>query len=721
MKKYILLFLVCLYYPVSLQAQCTVAGNVTFHSQAEIDFFHLQHPGCNEITGNLRIEENTIFSVTNLSGLSQLERIGGDLIIQNNSELVSLAGLDQVNFIGGRLSILNNPELISIAGLHGLVSIEEDFRLINNESIINFSGIENLEEIGHYFTIEKNHGLKNLSGLDKLHSIGGNFLIKENNSLINLEGIETLALIQGRLYILENPSLVNLNGFGYINYAELQQLHINDNVNLGICDEPFICAYIHFDGNTNIHDNAFGCDSRNEIIQSCASLSILSAMVYYDINQNQIKDPEERAHLDLHMKINPLDLYLFPNSYNGESVIFLEGGNYNLAYQQMASPMWELTTSPASIDIEISDLIESEHQVFFGVYPTVSHSEMITSIVAPSARCNQFITFTVSTKNIGTTITKGTLWLEVDPDIVAGTYIDIPDVSEPNRYGWHYEELYPGQTITKEIKLKIPDASFTGAFLNFISYTTFNDVNGDHTSRYFEYNTEVRCSYDPNDKLVHPKRPGDYTLFDEDLIYTIRFQNTGNDVAYDVVIRDTLDPNLEVNSFRFISSSHEQVLNTTITDERYLTFEFNNIYLPDSTSNFDESQGYVDFFISPKEGLEEETLITNSAGIYFDENPPILTNDTKSLMVSMLPTTSINHSLKTNLSIFPNPTNGTVTFDIDGNQTGHLQVVNVIGEVVLEKEIIDDAEVVLNAFANGVYFFKVEIEGEMWIEKVIKY
>lgn len=67
------------------------------------------------------------------------------------------------------------------------------------------------------------------------------------------------------------------------------------------------------------------------------------------------------------------------------------------------------------------------------------------------------------------------------------------------------------------------------------------------------------------------------------------------------------------------------------------TFEFNNINLPDSTSNLEGSQGYVSYSIKAKTGLPENTIIKNTSAIYFDYNPPIITNTVENILVSELP------------------------------------------------------------------------------------
>ncbi len=71
---------------------------------------------------------------------------------------------------------------------------------------------------------------------------------------------------------------------------------------------------------------------------------------------------------------------------------------------------------------------------------------------------------------------------------------------------------------------------------------------------------QIRCAYDPNDKLSFPNRrseyPRNYTLFKEEMEFLVRFQNTGNDTAFTVVIRDTLDKNLDWSTFRPLVGSH---------------------------------------------------------------------------------------------------------------------------------------------------------------------
>jgi len=111
---------------------------------------------------------------------------------------------------------------------------------------------------------------------------------------------------------------------------------------------------------------------------------------------------------------------------------------------------------------------------------------------------------------------------------------------------------------------------------------------------------------------------------EETLFYHINFQNTGTDTAFNIVLRDTLDTDLDILTFVPGSGSHSYTY--FIDDARELTFTFADILLPDSNVNEPGSHGFVEYAIRPKTSVSNGTLIKNTTGIYFDFNPPVITN-----------------------------------------------------------------------------------------------
>lgn len=135
-------------------------------------------------------------------------------------------------------------------------------------------------------------------------------------------------------------------------------------------------------------------------------------------------------------------------------------------------------------------------------------------------------------------------------------------------------------------------------------------------------------SYDPNDKQAWPLGWGETHLLPPNtaIDYQIRFQNTGTAPALTVQLRDTLSPYLDLSTIKLGASSHDYHLE--IKEQGILHFIFNDINLPDSTTNLLASQGFVNFSIQQKKDLREGILIENKAAIYFDFNAPVITNTT---------------------------------------------------------------------------------------------
>lgn len=182
-------------------------------------------------------------------------------------------------------------------------------------------------------------------------------------------------------------------------------------------------------------------------------------------------------------------------------------------------------------------------------------------------------------------------------------------------------------------------------------------ASDDATNTYERDCHEVIGSWDPNDKTGYPLGIGaEHEIRpNTELEYHIRFQNTGTDTAFTVVIRDTLSPFLQHSTLKVGASSHPFRYNIR---NGVLEFVFNNILLPDSNVNEVASHGFVNFRIAQNSGLPTSTTIFNRAGIYFDFNKAVLTNTTfhtiKPVLTSVLPEPNSPLS-QGSVQIYPNP------------------------------------------------------------------
>jgi len=182
---------------------------------------------------------------------------------------------------------------------------------------------------------------------------------------------------------------------------------------------------------------------------------------------------------------------------------------------------------------------------------------------------------------------------------------------------------------------------------------------------------DIDCSvlgaaYDPNDKRGFPLGTSvDHLIQHTDILdYHIRFQNTGTDTAYTVVVRDQLPAELDLSTFQTGASSHPYTLE--VLPNHTLVWTFEQIFLPDSTTDLVGSQGFVKFRIDQSDHLTPGTQIKNAAEIYFDYNPAVVTDTAwHTLSDSIFPSAIVSVDPgfnETQVIAYPNPFTEQVTF-----------------------------------------------------------
>ena len=280
-------------------------------------------------------------------------------------------------------------------------------------------------------------------------------------------------------------------------------------------------------------------------------------------------------------------------------------------------------------------------------------------------------------------------------------------------------EVISGNTIT----FNIADFSSTSSdyFLTFLvdTFATVGDqlclnmqiqsdtIETNYVNNDLNYCVNIVNSYDPNMKVVYPKdvEPG----YEDWFTYTIYFQNLGNAPAFNIRILDTLDNNLRHETFQLTAYSH---FNTVTMNNGILNFRFPNIMLPDSASNPEGSIGFIQYRIKPISNLPVGTQIENTAHIYFDFNPAIVTNTTVNEYVTTVTTSTKN--IENELRISPNPSNG--LFYVGSNtKVKFLEVFDCVGNLIVQKNNANNFD--LSNFSDGIYF--VRVNGNQY-SKVIK-
>ncbi|MBL7786201.1 MAG: T9SS type A sorting domain-containing protein, partial [Chitinophagales bacterium] len=225
---------------------------------------------------------------------------------------------------------------------------------------------------------------------------------------------------------------------------------------------------------------------------------------------------------------------------------------------------------------------------------------------------------------------------------------------------------------------------------------------------------EVVGAYDPNDKMAVPRGMSEEHLLppNEGITYTIRFQNTGSDTAYRVMLVDTLALEwLDVASLHISAASH--AYQVRIENGKTLIVTFNNIMLPDSSTNVAGSQGYISFKVLQKVDNPMRTRIANFADIYFDYNDavrtPTIFHTIGQALINHSPTTESPNNNTHIYSLNPNPINNILSISIDALPTdADIALVNLCGTIVLQQNLQTQHSLVsTQQLPNGMYIYRI--------------
>jgi len=289
----------------------------------------------------------------------------------------------------------------------------------------------------------------------------------------------------------------------------------------------------------------------------------------------------------------------------------------------------------------------------------------------------------------------------------ASKQIDIPADGatyriEAEQSGDHPWENFPSATVEA--------CSNNGEFeLGFFSQFPVADY-GDN---YDELCQEVIGSYDPNDKQGFPLGYGEKNYIEKnvDLRYLIRFQNTGTDTAFKVVVTDEISEHLDMRTFKAGASSHNYTINI---NDNFVQWTFDNIMLPDSFVNEPASNGWFEFEIAQNLDIPLETKVENTAAIYFDFNEPVITNTTlHTVGEDFLPTGTHETSISNkNLHIRPNPakTGSLVSLASLEHKSYKFSILNIQGQVVQTGQTNNGNIQLMENLDTGIYIVKIILE-----------
>jgi len=313
--------------------------------------------------------------------------------------------------------------------------------------------------------------------------------------------------------------------------------------------------------------------------------------------------------------------------------------------------------------------------------------------------------------NISCTPVSGTVTITLDPQT---NYVGMCDTTNlptvvSNTLSWSFSNLsitgywYWWNSVINCIQLTTDSTAQIGDTVCFtITITpTTGDLDPSNNTETVCY--EVRNSWDPNMKQVSPEGLGSTgnVAPNTTFTYTIHFQNMGNAPALDITVMDTLDADLDITSLQILGSSH--FMQPDVIGSDVLRFHYPGINLPDSASNEPASHGWVQYRIKAKPNLANFTPIENTAHIYFDLNPAVVTNTTLNTIDYGLGI--VNPIVRASVIAFPNPADEQVQLHFEQAFEGSLQLVDMLGRVVLTQHIPGSRAAIIDVkkLADGMY------------------
>ncbi len=319
--------------------------------------------------------------------------------------------------------------------------------------------------------------------------------------------------------------------------------------------------------------------------------------VFYDLNSNLVFDSDDVGTEGAYVESDGKE---FRSNMNGSFITFKYDLSTGKELKVKEVPMgWKVVDSAPKSYILTGDHLSGVSAIDFPLQIDKLLTNVKVDITHGITRCNSDVFYSINYENIGTESTSGEIIFTYDTSVMTVTST-VPVATSTDDSGIlrfaisDLNILESGKinlTATMAGVEKMDSAVVTVA--NFITTT----IDADFSDNVFIDNDVVRCAYDPNDTTY-----------------------------------------LDMSTFHPMVASHD--VNLKI-EGNILSYEFNNIRLPDSLTDLVGSQGYFKFSIEPKKALAEYTEINNKAYIYFDFNLPIITNDTRTTLVNPTPALTV--------------------------------------------------------------------------------
>ncbi len=415
---------------------------------------------------------------------------------------------------------------------------------------------------------------------------------------------------------------------------------------------------------------------------------IVEGTLYIDHDQDCAPGPDEPGIPGRLLEIMPGPVHAITDQ-QGRFTRSLPNGYYTM--EVLGEDLWPLC--PATVPVPFT--INSDVVTVDLADSSIAPLDLVARIEAGAARPGFVHDLWMDVQNLSARMSgTTTVTLTFDAALSFISAEPLPTSISGNVVVWELTALQAYASRSFGVSLQVPpNPALLG--LNFTHEVTCAQplAESDLQNNTRAYTGTFTGSYDPNDKTARTSSRASELFYvlgtDSYIDYVIRFQNTGTDTAFTVVVIDTLDQDLDLSTFQQGLASHP--FEVRFKDDRVVEWRFANILLPDSNTNEPASHGLVSFRIAPASPVFAGNTFLNNADIYFDFNPPIRTNDAVLVAVHAL---SVPDAERARFGVFPNPASTKLTLQLSGALlVGELRITAMDGRVVHRQRAADQVDV----------------------------
>ena len=443
-------------------------------------------------------------------------------------------------------------------------------------------------------------------------------------------------------------------------------------------------------------------------------------IAFVDQNNNGIKDAGENYFTNGSFVYQQNNSGSNTNTYSPSGHYALYDANpaniYDFTYEIQTEYLPYYSSSSTNFN-DLNIPVGSGTQIlYFPITLTQGFNDVTVSIIPLSPpRPGMTYMNKIEYKNLGVNATGGTITF-LKPTLVTITTISqTGTVSNATGFTYAFTNLLPNETRIFYVTMSVPASPIVNLNDLLTASATIsapaNDINLTNNS---STNSQIVVnSYDPNDKMESRGDKIPFNQFSQDdyLYYTVRFQNNGTANAIDVKIEDVLDSQIDEESIRMVSSSHNYVM-TRVNNN--LVWEFKNIQLVPSSVSQTLSSEYIYFKVKLNPGFQAGDIIPNTASIYFDSNPAIVTNTFNTKFTSAL--SNLNFT-SNDFTLYPNPANHLIYINLNSSSESisKISFYDVLGKNIkeIQPSSSNTISVDVSSFPKGIYIVEITTESNL--------